>query len=412
MPFLLFRKKNMKILHTADWHLGKKLHKHDLTKDHQMFLDWLIALIQEQNIDLLLISGDIFDLANPPIEARTMYYWFLRQMIHLKCKIIITGGNHDSALMLDAPKEILQLLDIKVVGGATSPIENEIVVLENLVVCAVPYLRDTDLRQAIEGETGISRIENVRLGIKKHYDELAEICQEKYPNLPTIAMGHLYANGSISSESEREIQIGNLASVDGNDFSQTFDYVALGHIHRPQIIGGNERIRYSGSPIPLSFSEKNDQKIVLILDVSENKIQGVKEVEVPKFRELKRISGTLENVKSKLIAFTNQSPLKSFLEVEVIEESFNSLIIKELNDLINVFDDENAIVLKHKISFKNEVKSSEELFVEGQNLEDISEKLMLQKRLEKENTLSDAHRDLVMEAFTELLLMVEQDDEN
>lgn len=402
----------MKILHTADWHLGKKLHKHDLSNDHQLFFDWLINLIQEQNIDLLLISGDIFDLANPPIEARAMYYWFLKQMIQLNCKIIITGGNHDSAQMLDAPREILQLLDIKVVGGATNPIENEVVVLENLVVCAVPYLRDADLRQAIEGESGTSRVENVRLGIKKHYDTLAEICQEKYPNLLKIAMGHLYANGSISSESEREIQIGNLASVDGKDFSKTFDYVALGHIHRPQIIGGNERIRYSGSPIPLSFSEKNDQKIVLILEVSENKIQEIKTVEVPKFRELKRISGTLEEVKAKLLAFHSETPLKSFIEIEVIEENYNPLVNKELNDIISVYDDENAVVLKHRFSFKNEVKSSEELFVEGENLEDISEKSMLQKRLEKENTLSDEHRALMMEAFTELLLMVEQDDEN
>lgn len=402
----------MKILHTADWHLGKKLHKHDLTKDHQLFLDWLINLIQEQKIDLLLISGDIFDLANPPIEARAMYYWFLRQMIQLKCKIIITGGNHDSAQMLDAPREILQLLDINVVGGAITPIENEIVVLENLVVCAVPYLRDADLRQAVEGESGASRVENVRLGIKKHYDTLAEICQEKYPDLPKIAMGHLYANGSISSESEREIQIGNLASVDGNDFSQTFDYVALGHIHRPQIIGGNERIRYSGSPIPLSFSEKNDQKIVLLLELSENKIQEIKAIEVPKFRELKRISGTLEEVKSKLIAFQNEAPLTAFLEVEVIEEAYSPQIISALNEAISIWEDENTIVLKHKISFRNVVTSSEELFVEGTNLEDISEKSMLQKRLEKENSLSEEHRTLMMEAFTELLLMVEQDDEN
>ncbi len=402
----------MKILHTADWHLGKKLHKHELSKDHQLFLDWLINFIQEQNIDLLLISGDVFDLANPPIEARAMYYWFLRQMIQLKCKIIITGGNHDSAQMLDAPKDILNLLDITVVGGAINPIENEVIVLENLVVCAVPYLRDADLRQSIEGESGASRVENVRLGIKKHYDTLAEICQEKYPNLPKIAMGHLYAHGVSTSESEREIQIGNEAGIDSDCFSQTFDYVALGHIHRPQIIGGNERIRYSGSPIPLSFSEKNDQKIVLFLEVSDNKIQEIKTIDVPKFRDLKRISGTLEEVKSKLIAHQNEAQLQAFLEVEVVEETFNPLIIKELNDLITVFDDESATVLKHKISFKNEVKSSEELFVEGQNLEDISEKSMLQKRLEKENSLSDEHRTLMMEAFTELLQMVEQDNEN
>ena len=131
-----------------------------------------------------------------------------------------------------------------------------------------------------------------------------------------------------------------------------------------------------------------------------------------KFRELKRISGTFDNVKSKLSAFTNTAPLTAFLEIEVTEESFNPLIIKALNDTIGIFDDENAIVLKHKISFKNEVKGSEELFVEGQNLEDISEKSMLLKRLEKENALSDEHKELIMEAFQELLQMVEQDDEN
>jgi DNA repair protein SbcD/Mre11 len=402
----------MKILHTADWHLGKKLHKNDLVQDHQLFLDWLIKLIETQKIDLLLISGDIFDLANPPIEARTMYYWFLRQMIQQRCKIILTGGNHDSAMMLDAPKDILQLLDIKVVGGATASIEDEIVVMESLVVCAVPYLRDADLRQATEGETGTSRIENVRIGIKKHYDDLAEICHQKYPNSIKIAMGHLYANGSVSSESEREIQIGNLAAIDGNDFSKTFDYVALGHIHRPQRIGGYEHIRYSGSPIPLSFSEKDDQKIVLLLEIEANKITTIEEIKVPKFRFLKRISGTLAQVKSKLIAVENDAPLKTFLEVEVIEENFNPMIIKELNDIIAVFDDEKAMVLKHKISFKNQVSDSEELFVEGQNLEDISEKDMLLKRIERENTLSEEHKNLMMEAFTELMTMIDQDDEN
>lgn len=402
----------MKILHTADWHLGKKLHKYDLSQDHQLFLDWLIMIIKEQKIDLLLISGDIFDLANPPLEARAMYYWFLRQMIQLRCRIIITGGNHDSAQMLDAPKEILNLLDITVIGGATTPITNEIVVHENVVICAVPYLRDSDIRQAIEGETGASRIENVRLGIKKHYNELAEFCQEKYADKVKIAMGHLYAQGASSSESEREIQIGNLAAVEGNDFSEIFNYVALGHIHRPQRIGGTDRVRYSGSPIPLSFSEKDDQKIVLILDITENTISQISEFQVPKFRELKRISGTFESVKAKLASYQNEFPLKAFIEVEVIEESFDPLIIKLLNDSIALFDDENAVVLKHRLTFKNEVKSSEELFLEGQSIDEITEKDMLQKRLERENTLSEEHRKLMMEAFTELLLLVEQEDEN
>eukprot|EP01136_Pigoraptor_vietnamica_P038977 Opistho-1_new@109018 len=162
----------MKILHTADWHLGKKLHKYDLHEDQQLFLEWLIAFIQERKIDVLLISGDIFDLANPPAEARMLYYWFLRQMILQKCKIIITGGNHDSVSMLNAPKDILSMLDVIVVGGAMPNIEDEIIDLKELIVCAVPYLRDADLRQAVEGETATGRIEAVRNGIKNHYDQL------------------------------------------------------------------------------------------------------------------------------------------------------------------------------------------------------------------------------------------------
>ncbi|MEA5402020.1 exonuclease SbcCD subunit D C-terminal domain-containing protein [Arcicella sp. DC2W] len=400
----------MKILHTADWHFGKKLHKYDLHEDHQMFLEWLITLIQERKIDVLLISGDIFDLANPPAEARILYYWFLRQMILQKCKIIITGGNHDSVSLLNAPKDILSMLDIIVVGGATSNIEDEIIDLKELIICAVPYLRDADLRQAVEGETAIGRIEAVRNGIKNHYDQLANICQVRFPNTPVIAMGHLYANGSVASESEREIQIGNLAAFEGNDFSETFDYVALGHIHRPQKVSGKENIRYSGSPIALSFSEKNDLKIVIELEVSAGKIQKIEDIPVPKNRTLKKISGDFEKVKSQLSSFQNELPLKAFLEIEVTDELHNPILTRELNDIIAVFEDENAIVLKHRISFKNEVNSTEELFFEGQNIDDINETEILKRRLEKEDGLSEEHQALLMEAFVELLQKVKEEN--
>ena len=225
-------------------------------------------------------------------------------------------------------------------------------------------------------------------------------------------MGHLYAQGSISSESEREIQIGNLAAVDGSDFSAVFDYVALGHIHRPQLVGNKKIIRYSGSPIALSFSEKDDKKISIILETEANKITKIEEIEIPKFRHLKRISGNLETVKKKLIDFENTAQLKAFIEIEVNEENYNPLLIKEVNEIINISDDENAVVLKHRISFKNEIKSSDELFVEGENLEDISAKAILLKRLERENALSEEHQKLILDAFAELIEMVEKDDEN
>eukprot|EP00388_Colpodella_angusta_P010366 GDKJ01027061.1.p1 GENE.GDKJ01027061.1~~GDKJ01027061.1.p1 ORF type:complete len:341 (-),score=74.59 GDKJ01027061.1:411-1433(-) len=339
-----------------------------------------------------------------------LYYWFLRQMILQKCKIIITGGNHDSVSMLNAPKDILSMLDVIVVGGAMPNIEDEILDLKELIVCAVPYLRDADLRQAVEGETATGRIEAVRNGIKNHYDQLANICKVRFPNTPVIAMGHLYANGSVASESEREIQIGNLAAFEGNDFSETFDYVALGHIHRPQKVSDKENIRYSGSPIALSFSEKNDLKIVIELEVSAGKIQKIEDIPVPKNRMLKKISGDFEKVKSQLSSFQNECQLKAFLEIEVTEELHNPILTRELNDIIAVFEDENAIVLKHRISFKNEINSTAELFFEGQNIDDINETEILKRRLEKENGLSEEHQALLMEAFVELLQKVKEEN--
>jgi len=220
----------------------------------------------------------------------------------------------------------------------------------------------------------------------------------------------LYANGSVASESEREIQIGNLAAFEGNDFSETFDYVALGHIHRPQKVSDKENIRYSGSPIALSFSEKNDLKIVIELEISAGKIQKIEDISVPKNRMLKKISGDFEKVKSQLSSFQNECQLKAFLEIEVTEELHNPILTRELNDIIAVFEDENAIVLKHRISFKNEINSTAELFFEGQNIDDINETEILKRRLEKENGLSEEHQALLMEAFVELLQKVKEEN--
>ena len=313
--------------------------------------------------------------------------------------------------MLNAPKDILSLLDIVVVGGATANIEDEILDLGEVIICAVPYLRDMDIRQAVEAEGVNGRVEAVRNGIKNHYDNLANMCRERFVNIPIIAMGHLHAQGSVTSESEREIPIiGNLSVFGGDSFSEVFDYVALGHIHRPQRVGGKEHIRYSGSPIALSFSEKNDLKIVIELEISSGKIERIEEIPVPKFRVLKKISGDFIKVKNLLTDFSHDFILKAFIEIEVIEELYNPLLIRELNEAILVFDDEHACILKHRISFINEVSTIDELFNEGQNIDDITETEILLKRLEKENGLSEEHRVLLMEAFTELLQLVKEEN--
>lgn len=309
----------MRILHTADWHLGIKLHKKDLSEDHKIFFEWLINIIEEREIEVLLISGDIFEHANPASEARHLYYSFLRQLIHVKCKVIITAGNHDSPAVLNGPRAILAMLNIDIAASIPSSIDENIIELKNkdgeleCVVCAIPYLRDSDIRTAIESETYKNRVEQKFLGMKAYFDTVVNYASQKYgENIPVILMGHLFTSGVTTSDSERDIQRGGLEMFSANDFPKTCKYIALGHIHKPQRVGNSETIRYSGSPIPLSFSEKNDKKIVLELDVSKNSIQQVLVHEIPAARTLRGFSGSFTEVQESIRAFKNDKILKGF----------------------------------------------------------------------------------------------------
>ena len=259
----------MRILHTADWHLGARLVERDRLPEHAAFLDWLIETLRSEKIDALLLSGDVFDAANPPQEAVALYFDFLKRLADLKTvKAVITGGNHDSASHLNAPRELLRRFEVHVFGHAG----DNIVDLGGAVIAAVPFLRERDLREAAAGETMATVHEQVRSAIRAHYAVQLAACRDIAKNLPVIAMGHLTVLGATTSDSERDIHIGNLGSV-GADIFAGFDYTALGHLHRPQKVAGNETVRYSGSPSPLSFSEASDAKSVVIIDTQGMKIE-------------------------------------------------------------------------------------------------------------------------------------------
>ncbi|MFO1485096.1 MAG: exonuclease SbcCD subunit D C-terminal domain-containing protein [Verrucomicrobiaceae bacterium] len=252
----------MRILHTADWHLGARLVERDRLPEHAAFADWLIDTLRSEKIDALLLSGDVFDAANPPQDAVALYFDFLKRLADLKTvKAVITGGNHDSASHLNAPRELLRRFDVHVFGHAG---EN-IVDLGGAVVAAVPFLRERDLRQATAGETMGEVHQQVTGAIRAHYTAQLEAARALAKKRPVIAMGHLTVLGATTSDSERDIHIGNLGAV-GADIFTGFDYTALGHLHRPQRVAGNETVRYSGSPIPLSFSEAADAKSVVLIE--------------------------------------------------------------------------------------------------------------------------------------------------
>jgi exonuclease SbcD len=254
----------MRILHTADWHLGARLVERERLPEHAAFLDWLIETLRSEKIDALIVSGDVFDAANPPQDAVALYFDFLKRLADLKTvKAVITGGNHDSASHLNAPRELLKRFDVHVFGHAG---ETNVVDLGGAVVAAVPFLRERDLRQSAAGETITAVHEQVRAAIRAHYAAQLAACQVIAKGRSVIAMGHLTVLGATTSDSERDIHIGNLGAV-GADIFEGFDYTALGHLHRPQKVASIETIRYSGSPIPLSFSEAADAKSVVLIEI-------------------------------------------------------------------------------------------------------------------------------------------------
>lgn len=296
----------MRILHTADWHLGARLVERDRLPEHAAFLDWLIETLCAEKIDALLLSGDVFDAANPPQDAIALYFDFIKRLADLKTvRAIITGGNHDSASHLDAPRDLLRRFDVHVFGHAG---EN-LVDLGGAVVAAVPFLRERDLRQAAAGETMSDVQTQVRAAIRAHYAAQLTACRTLAKKRPVIAMGHLTVLGATTSDSERDIHIGNLGSI-GADIFDDFDYTALGHLHRPQKVGSRENVRYSGSPIALSFSEAADAKSVVIIDTQGMKIETLT---LPVSRQLVRMNAH----RATLAADLDKVPAAAWAEVTV-----------------------------------------------------------------------------------------------
>lgn len=394
----------MKILHTSDWHIGKQLHKIDLAPDLELFFQWLQNTIKEEHIDLLLVSGDVFDQANPSQASLTQYYNFLKRMIGTDCRILITGGNHDSASVLNAPKEILGFLNIDVIGGAPDTLEELFLSYckgeEQVVVAGVPFLRDKDIRKSVAGETYSDKIEQIKAGIQTYFSAINAHYNQNFKGHCFIVMGHLFVQGAQISESMRDIQIGNQASVKGTVFGEEPDYVALGHIHKPYAVSHSKNVHYSGSPICLSFSEKEEIKQVNIISV-QGKDLGVKIVPIPKFRNLVVFQGTLEEVKIQLKDYNEGTQLVSLAEIIVNEPNENVQIRRDLDELLETYTNAHLIIIKSKLYFTNKIRGASEAFQPGVSVADVSPMEMFEKRLELDGQLDNAEE--LKNAFRQIL---------
>ena len=309
----------MKVLHTSDWHIGRTLYGRKRYEEFEAFLNWLAGTIQQNEIDTLLVAGDVFDTSSPSNRAQELYYRFLCRVSTSTCRhVVVVAGNHDSPSFLNAPRELLKALNVYVVGDASSNPEDEVFVLHNeqgvpeLIVCAVPYLRDRNIRVAEAGESIEDKERKLIDGIRTHYAAVAALAEHKREELgadiPIVATGHLFTAGgqTVDGDGVRELYVGSMAHVTAGVFPACFNYLALGHLHVPQKVNGSETMRYSGSPLPMGFSEAKQKKSVCQVEFH-GKSASVELIDVPEFQKLERIKGDVDEISNRILELSAEN---------------------------------------------------------------------------------------------------------
>ncbi|WP_151703151.1 exonuclease subunit SbcD [Nitrincola alkalilacustris] len=326
----------MRLLHTSDWHLGQHFFGKSRQPEHQAFLDWLIKQVIEHQVDLVLVAGDIFDTASPPSYAREMYNRFVVALQSTGAQLVVVGGNHDSVAMLHESKALLACLNTHVLPGLAQPEEHLLLVPDRdgepgLLLCALPFMRPRELITSHAGEGSAEKQQTLGLAIRDKYQQIWELAQARRVSLgrelPIIATGHLTVMGATLTESVREIYIGTLDALPADAFPPV-DYLALGHIHKPQQVAGQAHLRYCGSPIALSFDEVKQEKEVLLVEFDTTALQQVSALKVPRWRPMVSVKGDLEQIASQLqeAAAMGTEACPVWVEVTVRADSY-------LNDL-------------------------------------------------------------------------------
>lgn len=324
----------IRILHTADWHLGQTFFGYDRTEEQEHFLSWLSSRLKENEIDVLIIAGDVFDVSNPSAASQRMFYRFLHEVTeeNPSLQVVAVAGNHDSAARLEAPLPLLQKMRTEI-KGIVPKVDGEIdydsllVELKNrngeteAICMAVPFLRQGDY-PAVETE-GNPYAE----GVKELYSRLLErALAKKKKEMAVVAIGHLQATGSEIADrdySERTI-IGGLECVSPAAFSGEILYTALGHIHKSQRVSGRENIRYAGSPLAMSFAEKNYHHGVVVVTIDGKKPADIRKLEYSPLCKLMSLPRTgtaaspddiLEELKNMQLSEESNMP---YLEIKVL----------------------------------------------------------------------------------------------
>ena len=399
----------MRIIHTSDWHLGQRLLGESREVEHREFLKWLLELLEEKKPDVLIVAGDIFDSATPPSYARKLYNDFLAEFAKSSCpNLIIIGGNHDSASVLNEEKRLLKELNIFVVGGFEESIKDIVIPIDGQngklvgAVGAVAYLRESNLRDSSKSTSLEDRAKELEKEISSYYAKVFDECKEIAKNLPIVATGHL-STLKFESEAVREIYIGSL-EIFNKELFPPFDYIALGHFHK---FTKMKNICYCGSPIVLSFDEIKDEKVILEVEVTKESLK-IDKIRVPSFRKLHRLSGDFDSLKSQIESIKADSKvLPEWLELEIEPKGLSSItqMLEELKGL-----NQDLKIIKNVIKSGSKNLGLNQIEKKSFELKSLNPLGVFQKKLEQEENLEEEDKKRLTLAFREILEELDEDN--
>lgn len=388
----------MKILHTSDWHLGQNFYNKSRKNEHERFLQWLLEQVTEHDIDAIIVAGDIFDTSTPPSYAREMYNKFVVDSNKIGCQLVLLGGNHDSVSVLKETQQLLKYMGADVIPNTNEDHATQVVELKGrngdveALVCAIPFIRPRDVLTSQAGVTGVERQKQLGDAIKQHYQSVYDAAVEKRAtfenseHMPIIATGHLTAMGVQQSDSVRDIYVGNLDGFAADGFPDA-DYIALGHIHRPQVVAKREYIRYCGSPIPLSFDELKSQKQVCVVEFVEG-VRTISQLPVPTFQPLAEIKGDLSEIESQLNQYLGLDSEQSvWLSIEVQAQDYLSDLQERMRALTEGLNVE-VLQLRRARERRNQALEQES----AETLSELSPMDVFSKRIALEEFETDSEK--------------------
>lgn len=380
----------MRLLHTSDWHLGQHFMGKTRQAEHQAFCAWLIEQVREHAVDALIVAGDVFDSGAPPSYAREQYNRFIVALRETGARLVVLGGNHDSVATLGESRDLLACLDTWVIPGVAADPAEQLLLLPRrdgtpgALLCAIPFVRPRDVLKSEAGQSAEDKQQALQAAIHEHYRALFALAEARRAELggrlPIVASGHLTTVGASASESVREIYVGSLEAFPSDAFPPAA-YIALGHIHRPQKVGGLEHIRYSGSPIPLSFDEARQQKEVLLVDLHADGLEAVTPLPVPCFQPLVTLRGALAELAGAIAEAAAQGSAERpvWLEVQVSADDYLSDLQKRVSALCEGLPVEVLRVRRERGS-----ASASQLAEARETLDELTAEEVFARRLQQE----------------------------